>query len=85
MNAILLEKPEHFTRTQIPEPPAHMLGWVTSSYASQSVDRSIALALVERGRERLGSTIYAELDGETAPVTITEPVFFDPEGARRDG
>jgi sarcosine oxidase subunit alpha len=69
----------------IPEPPAHMLGWVTSSYASQAVDRSIALALVERGRERLGSTIYAALDGATAPVTVTEPVFFDQVGARRDG
>jgi sarcosine oxidase subunit alpha len=69
----------------IPQPPAHMLGWVTSSYASQAAGRSIALALVERGRERRGSTIYAELDGETTPVTVTEPVFFDPAGARRDG
>jgi sarcosine oxidase subunit alpha len=69
----------------IPEPPAHMLGWVTSSYASQAAGRSIALALVERGRQRRDSTIYAELDGETTPVTVTEPVFFDPEGARRDG
>jgi sarcosine oxidase subunit alpha len=70
---------------ETPEPPAHMLGWVTSSYASQAAGRSIALALVERGHERRGSTIYAELDGETTPVTVTEPVFFDPGGARRDG
>ena len=47
--------------------------------------RSIALALVERGRKRAGSTIFAELDGATWPVTVTDPVFLDPDGARRDG
>jgi sarcosine oxidase subunit alpha len=69
----------------IPEPPAHMLGWVTSSYASEAAGHSIALALVEGGRALHGSTIFAALGGETSPVTVTDPVFYDPEGARRDG
>jgi sarcosine oxidase subunit alpha len=82
---VLPEGTQLLADREIPEPPAHMLGWVTSSYASQAAGRSIALALVERGRERRGSTIYAELEGTTTPVTVTDPVFFDPEGARRDG
>jgi sarcosine oxidase, subunit alpha len=69
----------------IPAPPAHMLGWVTSSYASEAAGRSIALALVEGGRALRGSTIFAELDGEGTPVIVTDPIFYDPEGAKRDG
>jgi sarcosine oxidase subunit alpha len=61
-----------------------MIGWVTSSYRSEALGRSIALALVEQGRERSGSTIFAGLDGATWPVTVTDPVFLDPDGARRD-
>jgi sarcosine oxidase subunit alpha len=75
----LLDTPE------IPEPPAHMLGWVTSSYRSGAVGRSIALALVERGRARVGDPVYAVIGRATVPCTIVDPVFYDPEGARRDG
>jgi sarcosine oxidase subunit alpha len=82
---VLPEGTQLLGEASIPAPPAHMLGWVTSSYDSPAVGRSIALALVEGGRARRGSTIHAELDGRTVPVTVTDPVFFDPEGARRDG
>jgi len=82
---VLPEGTQLLAEAEIPAPPAHMLGWVTSSYWSEVLGRSIALALVERGRERRGATIHAELDGETRAVTVTDPVFFDPEGARRDG
>ena len=82
---VLPEGTQLLAGAKIPEPPAHMLGWVTSSYRSEALGRSIALALVEQGRERSGSTIFAELDGATWPVTVTDPVFLDPDGARRDG
>jgi sarcosine oxidase, subunit alpha len=70
-------------------PPVPMLGHVTSSYDSAALGRTFALALVERGRERLGATVHARtFDGgahHAAAATVTEPVLYDPEGARRDG
>jgi sarcosine oxidase subunit alpha len=82
---VLSEGTQIVATADIPEPPVHMLGWVTSSYASEAVGRSIALGLIERGRARLGETVFAALDGPTVPCTVTDPVFYDPEGARRDG
>lgn len=58
-----------------------MLGHVTSSYLSAALGRPFALALLERGRERIGETVYA--DGIAAEVA--DPVLYDREGARRDG
>ena len=70
-----------------PAPPMKMVGYVTSAYYSPNVGRSIALALVERGRERIGETLYAPRldDGKPIEVTITEPVFYDKEGVRARG
>jgi sarcosine oxidase, subunit alpha len=68
--------------------PVPMLGHVTSSYESATLDRTFALALLAGGRERLGETVYARAPatgaGEGIAATVTEPVFYDPEGARRD-
>ena len=58
-----------------------MLGHVTSSYLSAALRRPFALALLERGRERIGETVYA--DGVGAEVV--DSVLYDKEGARRDG
>ena len=67
------------------QPPLPMIGHVTSSYASPTLDRSIALALVRSGRARKGGTIYAAPESGFLPCKVTEPVFYDPEGAKRDG
>ncbi len=64
--------------------PAPMVGFVTSSYWSPNLGRSIALALVagEPARER----VYAALeDGRFAPAEVVPPVFFDPLGERARG
>ncbi len=66
-------------------PPLPMIGHVTSSYASPTLGHSIALALVRGGRARKGETIFAALKGRTLPCKIADPVFYDPEGSRRDG
>ena len=66
-------------------PPVPMLGFVTSSYVSAELGRTFALALLHGGRERVGTQVYAVVAGRTEPVTVVEPVFVDPEGARRDG
>lgn len=68
-----------------PEPPMTMLGHVTSSYYSANCGRSIAMALVKGGHGRKGETLSVPLAGKTVKVTVTDPVFFDVEGSRRDG
>ena len=65
--------------------PMPMVGHVTSSYLSAILERTFALAMLASGRERIGSTVFAPLAGGTIAATVTEPIFFDPEGARRDG
>ena len=59
-------------------------GHVTSSYRSAALGRSFALGLLESGRERVGSTVYAPLNGHTTAATVTEPIFYDRENLRRD-
>lgn len=71
--------------TELPEPPVPMLGHITSSYRSAALQRPFALALVSSGRDRIGQTIYGHVDDQLVPVEITEPVFYDKEGNRRDG
>lgn len=65
--------------------PAPMLGHVTSSYASAALGRPFALALVRRGRERIGERVFAPLEDRIVAAEITSSVLFDPENARRDG
>ena len=82
---VLPEGTQLIADAEIPSPPAHMLGWVTSSYRSEALERGIALALVERGRERRDETVHAVVGERTVPCRVVDPVFYDPEGARRDG
>ena len=70
---------------QLPEPPVPMLGHVTSSYYSVALGRTFGLALLRCGRNRIGDTLQAWQDGELVPVTVTDPVLYDKDGARRDG
>jgi sarcosine oxidase subunit alpha len=65
--------------------PMPMIGHVTSSYLSPTLARPIALAMVERGRERLGQRLFAPLPDGTISAEIVPPVFYDPEGTKRDG
>jgi sarcosine oxidase subunit alpha len=65
--------------------PMAMIGHITSSYRSPSLGRPIALAMVERGRDRHGQTVFAPLPGGTVAAEIVSPVFYDAEGSRRDG
>jgi sarcosine oxidase subunit alpha len=67
------------------EPPMAMIGHVTSSYHSANLGRSIALALVMGGRQRLGATLHVPLADRTIRVKVVEPRFFDPEGTRQNG
>jgi sarcosine oxidase subunit alpha len=64
--------------------PAKMVGHVTSSYRSATLGRTFALAMLQSGRDRLGSTVYAPLNGQVVAATVTEPIFYDKENARRE-
>lgn len=62
--------------------PARPIGHVTSSYYSATLGRSIALALVRGGRERMGQTLYVPMPTGSLPVQVASPVFYDPKGSR---
>jgi len=62
-----------------------LLGHVTSSYRSETLGRSIALALISGGRARRGQTLYVPMPDHAIPVTVTDPVFYDRDGARLHG
>ncbi|MEU5208369.1 2Fe-2S iron-sulfur cluster-binding protein [Streptomyces sp. NPDC020742] len=84
-HVLLPEGAQIIATSSTPAPPVPMLGHVTSSYRSDALQRTFALALVRSGAERIGETLYVPVDGQTVPVTVTAPVFFDKEGTRRDG
>lgn len=67
-------------------PPFASQGYVTSSYMSASLSRSIALAMIKDGFSRRGETVCAATaDGRRLAAKIVSPVFWDAEGKRRDG
>ena len=70
---------------RIDRPPVPMIGHVTSSYMSSTLGRSIALALVEDGRQRLGEHVHVVVRGRAVPARLCAPVFYDAEGARLHG
>ena len=65
--------------------PMAMMGHVTSSYRSATLGRTFSLAMIAGGRELIGSTVFAPLHEDTIEAHVTSPVFWDPEGTRRDG
>ncbi len=65
--------------------PMTMLGHVTSSYWSPNCGRSIAMALVAGGRDRIGDTLYVPMPDRTIEVEVTGTVFFDEKGERVNG
>ena len=67
-----------------PKPPMDMLGQVTSSYWSPTLERSIAMALVRNGRARMGETLSFPLADKVVRAKLVEPVFYDKEGKRQN-
>jgi len=62
--------------------PMTMIGHVTSSYWSEALGRSIALAMVEGGNDRMGEALYVPMPERTLTVKVTGTVFYDSEGER---
>ena len=64
------------------QPPVRPCGRVTSSYFSPTLQRPIALALLERGRQRIGEQIEVYDLGGRYKARVASPAFYDPEGVR---
>ena len=79
---LVLPEGAHAVAEVRPKPPMPMLGHVTSSYFSPNLGRSIALALIENGRARMGDSVSLWVDGAAVRAEVTSPVFFDPDGGR---
>lgn len=60
-------------------------GWVTSSTWSPTLKAPLALAMVERGQERMGESVRIWDLGAWRNARITSLCRHDPEGARIDG
>lgn len=60
-------------------------GHVTSSYRSSTLGRPFALGLMAGGRGRHGERVLIPVEGAVWKAQVTAPLFYDPEGARRDG
>jgi len=82
---VVLEEGAQVVATANQPIPLKMIGHVTSSYKSPILGRSIALAMVAGGRALAGQTLYVPMPGGDIPVTVTTPVFYDPQGARLNG
>jgi sarcosine oxidase subunit alpha len=60
-------------------------GHVTSSAWSPTLAQPLALALLARGRSRVGERLLAWHDGAARPVEVIEPLRHDPAGALLNG
>ena len=67
--------------TTRPNGVKNMIGRVTSTYWSPTLNRAIAMGLVENGPERMGEVLtFPAVDGAEIKVKIVDPVFYDKEG-----
>ncbi len=60
-------------------------GRVTSTYFSPTLERGIAMGLVELGPDRMGEVIqFNRVDGTLIAAKIVDPVFYDPDGEKQN-
>lgn len=80
---IVLEEGAHIVDDADQPIPMDMLGHVTSSYWSEPLGRSIAMALVRNGFERFDDTLFIPMPGGVAHAAkVVKPVFYDVKGER---
>ncbi len=69
----------------LPDGMPNVVGYVTQGCYSPNLERSIALAVVDDGRERMGDVITASAKMGRGDVKIVAPCFVDPKGTRMRG
>ncbi len=62
-----------------------VIGYVTSTYFSPTLKRSIAMALVEGGKDLMDSELkFKTQHGKTILAKVVDPVFYDKEGEKQN-
>ncbi len=63
----------------------NMIGHVTSTYFSPTMDHSIAMALIKGGSKRMGEVLtFPVANDKVINATVVDPVFYDKEGERQN-
>ena len=63
--------------------PIKMLGHITSSYFSPTLDHCIAMALIKDGNRKIGTRLFVSTsDLNTIPVEVVKPNFIDPKNRK---
>ncbi|KIN60586.1 Sarcosine oxidase, alpha subunit family protein [Sulfitobacter noctilucae] len=63
----------------------NMIGRVTSTYHSPTLDRGIAMGLVLNAPDRMGEVLrFPGTDGKIYEAKIVDPVFYDKEGSKQN-
>jgi sarcosine oxidase subunit alpha len=68
-----------------PGPPGTTEGFVTSSHDSPNLGYPVALAMLQRGRARVGERITVHHLGTAIDAEVVSTPFFDPQGERLHG
>ncbi|MCF4098450.1 sarcosine oxidase subunit alpha [Maritalea mediterranea] len=76
----VLEEGAQIVMTPNQSIPMEMVGHVTSSYWSETLGHSIALALVADGHDLKGQTIYVPMPDEMIEAEIVDTIFYDKQG-----
>jgi len=64
--------------------PMPMVGHVTSSYYSPTLNSGFALAVVKGGHDKMGESVFLPMvDGQVHEAEIVSPIFYDPKGERQ--
>ena len=78
-----LEEGQHVVLEDKIQTPMPMLGHITSSYFSPTLNHSFGLAVIKNGHALIGTEAFVSTpDQKTIPVKIVNPVFYDPENQR---
>jgi sarcosine oxidase subunit alpha len=80
--ATVLEEGAQLVADPAQKVPMTMIGHVTSSYYSETLGHSIALAMLAGGRARMGEELFVPMPAGPIKVRVCAPVFYDPKGAR---
>ncbi len=63
--------------------PIKMLGHVTSSYFSPTLEHCIAMALIKDGNRKIGTKLFVSTPNhQSIPVEVVKPIFLDPNNER---
>ncbi len=63
----------------------NMIGRVTSTYHSPTLDRGIAMGLIHNGPDRMGEVIkFPGTDGKVYEAKVVDAVFYDKDGEKQN-